>query len=113
LQVRTFFPAAGIRVQQHTFNSDKCLRKRSCIQIQKKWWGGNIFLGAVGYRYNLQLDLLPHEISDLEEWELGAWSVMIVRFIFFSIAFYNAQIYVYSFLVGISDAFCKSALDLL
>ena len=43
------------------------------IPIQKKWWGGNVFLAATGYRYNLELDLLEYEKIDMEKWDVTAW----------------------------------------
>lgn len=48
----------------------------NCIQIQKKWWGGNVFLAAVGYRYNVQMDLLQYEMADLQDWDVVAWSLL-------------------------------------
>ena len=47
----------------------------NCIQIQKKWWGGNVFLAAVGYRYNVQMDLLQYEMADPQDWDVVVWSL--------------------------------------
>jgi hypothetical protein len=41
----------------------------NCLPYLKKMWKGNVWLAAEGYRYNIQMDLLPHEKADIEKWQ--------------------------------------------
>ena len=59
----------------HVTRCSTRLAECNCIPIQKKWWGGNVFLAAVGYRYTLELDLLDYEKADIEQWDVAAWDL--------------------------------------
>ena len=48
----------------------------NCIQIQKKWWGGNVGLLSLSYRYNYDIDLLEHERVDPSQFQLVAWGML-------------------------------------
>jgi len=45
----------------------------NCLPYLKKAWKGNVWLVADGYRYNMQMDLLPHELADPIKWSQQVW----------------------------------------
>ena len=45
----------------------------NCLPYLKKAWKGIVMLVAEGYRYNLQMDLLPHEMADPARWRHQIW----------------------------------------
>jgi len=47
----------------------------NCLPYLKKFWKGNVFLAAQGYRYNVQQDLMAHELADPQEWDITVWDM--------------------------------------
>ena len=47
----------------------------NCLPFLKKAWKGNVFLAADGYRYNVQMDLMEHEVADPQKWSIQLWDM--------------------------------------
>eukprot|EP00961_Rhodomonas_salina_P299140 3938684-Rhodomonas_salina.1 len=73
---------------QATMNTCQSLQPEcNCLPYLKKAWKGNVWLAAEGHRYITQMDLLPHELADPEEWDIQVWDVTPEQKFYFSSRF--------------------------
>lgn len=59
-------------------NVNRCHEREAqcnCIEIQKKWWGGNVALLSIAHRFNYDIDLLDHERIDPSRYQIVAWGM--------------------------------------
>ena len=64
----------------------------NCMPYLKKAWKGNVWLAADGERYNLQQDLMQHELADPQKWDMTLWDLHKKEEIMFTHRFLQWQV---------------------